>query len=60
MTKLKCRKELGVWYYKKITPAQDPELYAPIYELYDSNMIFQHTFGGYGDMIYFVRTGVIL
>lgn len=60
MKRLKCKKEFGVWHYETITPAQDPELEAPTYELYDSNMVFQNTFGSYGDMIYFVKTGIVL
>lgn len=58
--RLKCKKEFGVWYYSKITPAKNQELDAPIFELYNSNMVFQNTFGCFGDMKYFIETGVVI
>ena len=58
--KLKCKKEYGVWYYKKIKPTGSNDLDAPIYELYNSKKEFVNTFGCYSDMKYFVIEGVIL
>lgn len=55
MKKVRCKKELGVWYYKKIE--DEYELDAPIYELYDSEQNFISTFGSYGDMKYYIETG---
>ena len=39
MKKLRCKKEFGVWYYKKIVPSCYDDLDAPIYELYDENNV---------------------
>lgn len=58
--KLKCKKQFGVWYYQKITPDSISDLDAPIYNLYDGNGDFVAEFGSYGDMKYYVETGVIL
>lgn len=60
MTKLKCKKALGVWYYRKETPTAMNGLDAPIYSLYDDEWNFKMNFGSYGDMKYYVETGVIL
>lgn len=57
MKKLRCRKEFGTWFYKKL---EHYDLDAPIYELYDKNEKFVNTFGSYNDMKYFVETGVVL
>lgn len=53
MKKLKCKKEYGEWFYKKIT---DYDLDAPIYELYDHNKVWVDNFGSYGDMKYYAET----
>ena len=58
--KLKCRKELGTWYYQKITPDAYSFLDATVYNLYDGIGDFVATFGSYGDMKYYVETGIIL
>ena len=57
---LKCKKEYGIWYYKKIMPNAYNDLDAPIYELYNSEQKFVLTFGSYQDMKYYVETGKIL
>jgi hypothetical protein len=53
MKKLKCKKEYGEWFYRKIT---DYDLDAPIYELYDHNKVLVDNFGSYGDMKYYAET----
>lgn len=58
--KLKCKKQFGTWYYQKITPDRFDDLDAPIYNLYDGNGDFVAEFGSYGDMKYYVETGIIL
>ena len=58
MKKLRCRKELGTWYYRKIV--DDFELDAPYYELYDANGEWVQDFGFYKDMHYYIETGIIV
>ena len=60
MKKLKCKKEFGTWYYEKISPDGLNELDAPIYELYSIDGDQIGCFGCYGDMKYFVESGVII
>lgn len=60
MTKLRCKKEFGEWFYTKIVPDYYNDLDAPIYELYNNSKKFAGTFGCYSDMKYFVETGVML
>ena len=60
MKKLKCKKQYGVWYYKKIMPNIYNDFDAPVYELYDSNQKFVMMFGFYSDMKYYVETGEII
>jgi hypothetical protein len=60
LQKLKCKKEFGVWFYKKIKPDCYNDLDGPIYELYDVNGKFVDEFGCYGDMKYFIETGIII
>ena len=57
LKKVRCKKEFGTWFYKKIDGG---ELDAPIYELYKENGEFKNTFGSYGDMKYYIETGVVL
>lgn len=57
MKKLKCKKEYGVWYYKKIAPNCYNGLDAPIYELYDENLNLEITCGCYDEMKLYVSTG---
>ena len=57
MTKVRCNKEHGVWYYKKLTGG---DLDAPVYELYTADQSFVAEFGSYGDMKYYIETGIIL
>lgn len=49
-----------IYYYKKIKPSIYNDLDANIYELYDSNMKFINEFGSYGDLRYFIKTGLYL
>ena len=60
MTKLRCKKEFGIWYYTKTLPNDQNELDGPLYELYDEAGAFVMTFGWYRAMKYFVETGVII
>ena len=57
MTKVRCKKELGTWFYKKITGG---DLDAPVYELYTDTMDYVAEFGSYGDMKYFIEYGIVL
>lgn len=58
MTKLKCKKMFGVWYYTIEKPEKFGSciLDAPIYHLYDDNLKYVDVFGSYGDMKYYVET----
>lgn len=60
MKKLRCKKNLGVWYYIKETPNNNNGLDAPIYELYNEQKEFINAFAYYSDMIYYLETGIIL
>jgi hypothetical protein len=60
MTKLRCKKEYGVFQYEKIVPSCYNDLDGTIYELYDENGNYINSFGSYGDMKYYVETGIIL
>ena len=55
--KLKCKKEFGLWFYKKVDGG---DLDAPIYELYTEDKKFECTFGCYVDMKYYLETGIVL
>lgn len=55
--KLRCKKELGTWFYKKV---EGGDLDAPIYELYDANNKFECTFDCYADIKYYLETGIVL
>lgn len=57
MKKLRVKKELGNWYYKKITPKQDHWLNGTIYELYNEQMEHIYTCCYYSSLLYFVETG---
>lgn len=57
MKKLRCKKELGTWYYKKIVPTVYNDLDAPIYELYNSDQEFEGSFGCYDEMKFYLETG---
>lgn len=62
MKKVKCKKSYGLWFYE----IEKPEKYGtcvldcPIYYLYDNNNNFINEFGSYGDMKYYIETGIIL
>lgn len=60
MTRLKVKKEFGEFYYNIIKANCTNELDADIYELYDKNHNFIANFGSYGDLKYYVETGIIL
>lgn len=57
MKKVRCKKEFGVWYYKKIVPNDYNDLDAPIYELYDEDGYFEIACGCYDEMKYYIETG---
>jgi hypothetical protein len=57
--RLKCKKQFGVWYYKKIMPTAYSDLDAPIYELYDKAKKFVGSFGCYDNMKEAVEYGDI-
>ena len=57
--KLRCKKEFGEWFYDKIEPNDLNCLDATIYMLHDKNG-GTIEFGSYGDMKYYVETGIIL
>ena len=60
MTRLKCKRQYGEWFYEKILPDDSNDLDAPIYELYDQDQQHVDHFGSYGDMKHFVETGEYL
>ena len=57
--KLRCKKEFGEWWYDKVEPNDWNGLDATIYELHEKNGDIT-VFGSYGDMKYYVETGIIL
>jgi len=60
MKKLRCKKDLGIYYYEKIMNTSNNDLDAPIYELYNEKKEWINNFAYYDDMIYFIETGVII
>ena len=60
MTKLRCKKEYGTWFYEKELATWQNGLDAPVYHLFDEDRKFAESFGSYGDMKYFVETGIVL
>lgn len=59
MKRVRCKKQYGEWFYRKIQGDDYNELDAPIYELYDTEQRFVATFGSYGDMKLYIETGNI-
>lgn len=57
MKKLRCKKEYGVWYYRKYCGWDYDE---PVWELYDEQGEYITSFGYYRDMKYYVETGIII
>ncbi len=60
MKKLRCKKEMGTWFYEKINPSLDNELDAPIDILQKEDKTDGGEFGSYGDMKVFIETGINL
>jgi len=62
LKKLKCKKELGKWYYIKTEATISNDLDAPIWSLYrdEDGEDFVNDFGSYGDMKYYIETGIVL
>lgn len=60
MNKVRCKKSLGTWYYKKLLPDAYGELDGTVYELYTSECVYVASFGLYRDMVYYIETGIIL
>lgn len=60
MKKVRAKKEYGTWYYNRIKADNMNCLDADVYELYDESQNFVTEFGSYGDMKYYIETGVIL
>ena len=58
--KVKCKKKYGVWYYKVIKPDVYNDLDGPLYELYNEKYEHQYDFGCYGDMKYYIETGIVI
>ena len=56
---LKCKKEYGEWYYT-VEPANGNDLVFPIYSLYNAEGEWVEDFGFYGDMKYYIETGIII
>lgn len=48
MKKMRCRKELGIWYYTRITDFWKEV--APFYQLFDSEQTFIDDFDTYAEM----------
>lgn len=57
MKKLRCKKEYGIWYYKKVF---SNDFDGPIYELYNDKLEIVFDFAYYSDMKYYIETGVII
>lgn len=60
MKKVKCKKEYGIYFYKRIGADELNGLDAAIYELYDAEQNYIEDFGSYGDMKYYIETGCYL
>lgn len=60
MKKVRCKKEYGIWYYKKIVPDCYNELDGTLYILCDSNGSEVAEFGTYWHMKHYIETGEII
>lgn len=60
MKKLRCKKKYGNWYYEKEMPNLYNDLDAPIYYLQKEDKTDGGVFGSYGDMKYYIETGIII
>ena len=60
--RVKCKKQLGVWYYKieKAERFGVARLDGDLYHLYNDKKEYENTFGSYGDMKYFIEYGEVL
>ena len=60
MKRLRCKKEFGVWYYKKVMPDIYNDFDAPVWELYNDKKEFVVLCGFYYEMLYYVEYGDVL
>lgn len=60
MKKVRCKKEYGIWYYKKILPNNNNDLNTAVYELYNDKTELVYTCSYYSSLIYYIQTGVEL
>ena len=58
MKKVRCKKQYGNWYYEKILPNVYNDLDAPIFVLENEQKTDGGEFGSYGDMKYYIETGI--
>ena len=60
LKKVRCKKQYGVWYYEIVKPNNYNDLDGPIYCLYDSDKNDVCSFLCYGDMKYYIETGILI
>lgn len=60
LKRLRVKKQYGVWYYKKITPAWWDDVDGVIWELYDADGKFINNFPFFADMKIYVEDGIII
>lgn len=57
LKKLRCKKQFGTWYYKKVMPNVYNDFDAPVYELYNDKKEFVFLCGYYSEMFMYVEYG---
>lgn len=60
MKKLRCKKEFGIWYYKKVMPSMYDDLDGAIYSLFNDKFEYIGDFAYYNDMKHYIEFGEML
>lgn len=57
MKQVRVAKKYGQWYYEK---ELDWDMEFAMYKLYDSEGRFVNSFAYYNDMVYYIKTGIVI
>lgn len=57
MKQVRVAKKYGEWYYEK---EFDCDMEFPMFKLYDAEGRFVNSFAYYDDMVYYIKTGIVI